>query len=458
MSKHSGFLIALFAFILVLPCRSAAEDAPLPAMPAAIDLRDGDTLVFLGDSITHQRLYTQYVEDFFYQRFPDRRIRFHNAGIGGAQAWDALARVGRDVLHYKPRYVTILLGMNDGRYQPFNQEIFAKYQRDMTELIAKLRRGGTTPILMSPTMFDARAARLNKRRQRSPEMLAQYNSVLAYFGRWLQDVAMESGTGYVDMFGPLNDLTSEAREKDPSFTLIRDAIHPDAPGQIVMAYAMIEDMGLRKALSSIRIVPTPRGELRAFVSGGTLENLKTTDSGLSFDWTSNGLPWVLPEEAQLGVDLLKLGHRATREALEVHGLPAGQYELVIDDVVVGRWSDTALSRHIELQSNTKTPQYQQALKVAMLNKARNEGPVRKLRDGWRIFQRWARTDGSLDNQDLTDANREAAARAAAAQREQLSGLEANINESETEARKIEDEIYKANQPVTRHYVLRTIQP
>jgi hypothetical protein len=34
----------------------------------SLDLKDGDTLVFLGDSITHQCLYTQYIEDFFYTR------------------------------------------------------------------------------------------------------------------------------------------------------------------------------------------------------------------------------------------------------------------------------------------------------------------------------------------------------------------------------------------------------
>src|SRR5690242_15012298 len=36
-----------------------------------LDLKDGDTVVFLGDSITHQCLYTQYLEDFFYTRYPN---------------------------------------------------------------------------------------------------------------------------------------------------------------------------------------------------------------------------------------------------------------------------------------------------------------------------------------------------------------------------------------------------
>ena len=447
-------LLSVFNFAnTTVNAQSAATDATsLAALPAKIDLHDGDTFVFLGDSITHQRLYTQYVEDFFYQRFPDRRIHFHNAGIGGARAWDALARVSRDVLDYKPRYVSVLLGMNDGSYQPFNPEIFATYQNDMTQLVSKIRAAGATPVLMSPTMFDSRAARLreNPQRPRSAEMLSQYNSVLAYYGRWLQDVAVESGLGYVDMFGPLNDLTLEARESDPSFTLIKDAIHPDPPGQVVMAFAMIDDMGLRSQLSNIRIQPLANGTLKAFSAGGKVDNLKKTDNGLEFNWTAKGLPWVLPEEAQPGAKLLHLGHKASKEGLEVHGLEPGTYEVTIDDVVVGKFSDVALSRHIELQENPRTPQYQQALEVAMLNKQKNEGPVKELRDGWRTFQSWARHDRDLEaqpnNKELQAVTEKEFAR--------LQDLEATIQKAEAGAKQMEDEIYMKNQPVTRHYVIR----
>jgi len=58
----------------------ASQGAPAPAPAPAparefkpildkIDLKDGDTLVFLGDSITHQCLYTQYIEDYFYMEW-----------------------------------------------------------------------------------------------------------------------------------------------------------------------------------------------------------------------------------------------------------------------------------------------------------------------------------------------------------------------------------------------------
>ncbi len=74
------FLMMLLAAVFA-PCLPAMADE-LPAPVTKLDLQDGDTLVFLGDSITHQCLYTQYVEDYFYTRYPKLRIKFHNAGVG----------------------------------------------------------------------------------------------------------------------------------------------------------------------------------------------------------------------------------------------------------------------------------------------------------------------------------------------------------------------------------------
>ena len=71
----------LLAILCVaVTCLGAAE---FKKPVTSLDLQNGDTLVFLGDSITHQVLYTQYVEDYYYTRYPNRRIRFHNAGVSG---------------------------------------------------------------------------------------------------------------------------------------------------------------------------------------------------------------------------------------------------------------------------------------------------------------------------------------------------------------------------------------
>lgn len=429
----------------------ATKEAYAPKAPLKkLDLQDGDSFVFLGDSITHQCLYTQYVEDFFYQRMPHIRLKFHNSGVGGARAWDALARFDEDVAAYKPKYVSVLLGMNDGTYRSYDQATFDAYHRDMTTVVEKIVATGATPILMTPTMYDSRASRMFPRKGRtySEGLLTQYNSVLTYYGTWLREVAAENGYGFVDMWGPLNNLTIAARKTDPAFTIIKDAVHPDAPGQAVMAVAMINDLGLKAPLSNIRLQLSGKADPKATSMGGTVSDLKKTEKGVEFTWHAKGLPWVLPEEAAIGVNLTKLGHKNSREGFEVHGLSPGRYELSIDGTVVGTWASEQLSRHIELQANNKTPQHQQALKVAHLNRDRNSGPVRNLRNEWRLFQGYARAKRDAQTDE---------ARAKVAQMEKrLEGLSERVASHAAEAKKIEDQIFEVNQPVARKYVLSKV--
>jgi len=371
--------------------KAAPQAAEAPSkfakMLAPIELKDGDRFVFLGDSITHQCLYTQYVEDFYYTRFPQLRIHFYNCGIGGDRAADALARFDGDVAIHKPRYVTILLGMNDGAYRDFDQQTFETYQKDMTELLDRLAKIGAVAVPMTPTMHDARAARLRGKSKEPRD--TYYNGVLALYGAWLREVAQVRGLGFVDMYAPLNQLTLVARQKDPNFTLIKDAVHPDAPGQVIMASAILSDLCARSSVSSITIQEVA-GKLAATAANGKLSDFSATDDAIRFTFLANALPWVLPEEAMPGYHMIHAGHRYGIEAFSAKNLKPGKYELKIDGQSVGTWTDAQLAFRVELEANAKTPQYQQALRVAMLNKERNDQAVRPLRNLWLKVKVWNR--------------------------------------------------------------------
>jgi lysophospholipase L1-like esterase len=446
MSRIVPRLVALsfVAFVAGPAAMLPAQDFPAPLH--SLNLEDGDCVVFLGDSITHQRLYTQYVEDFFYTRYPNKRIRFHNAGVGGARAWDALQRFDRDVASYKPKYVTILLGMNDGAYQPFNQEIFDTYMKDMNEVVEKIKAAGATPVLMTPTMLDARAARMKDKDGPAQEF---YNSTLAYYGTWLRDVAQQNGYGFVDMWSPLNNITINERETNPKFTLIEDAVHPGPSGQLIMAYAILDDLGLRGPVSTIRINAAGK-KAKPQATGGSIDGIESTQNGIAFTWKADALPFVVPEAAAQGAELLHLGHRASREALTVSGLSPGIYELLIDDEVVGKYSAARLADGIELQENEKTPQHHQAAQVAELNKKRNDGPIGALRGEWLRFQRYARTKQEVadqpDNAKAAEQLKELEA--------QNDGMEERVVKAEAEAKAIEDEIFKINKPQPHRYEIR----
>src|SRR5712692_10805534 len=83
-------------------------------------LQDGDRVVFYGDSITDQRLYTTFAETYVLTRFPALRVKFVHSGWGGDRVSGGGGgpidvRLRRDVIAYRPTVMTIMLGMNAGR-------------------------------------------------------------------------------------------------------------------------------------------------------------------------------------------------------------------------------------------------------------------------------------------------------------------------------------------------------
>ncbi len=443
-------IVVLIASLVPLMAQQTQAPAPAPELKpilSGIELKDGDTLVFLGDSITHQCLYTQYIEDYFYTRYPDRRISFHNSGVGGDKAEDALARFDDDVAAFKPKYVTILLGMNDGSYTKFEPQIFETYEKGMTALLDKIAAMGALAIPMTPTMHDSRAARMRKP---SEPRDTYYNSVLAFYGTWLREIASQRGLGFVNMWAPLNDLTMNQRKKDPNFTLIPDAVHPGPTGQVVMATAIIDNMIPRSSVSHIIVRQQPKtGKFTITAANGKATDLQAADDKINFTFKANALPWVLPPEAGGGYALTHAGHRYSNEKITVGNLKPGKYELRIDGELVGTYTDGQLAFGVELECNEKTPQYQQALKVAMLNKERNEKAVRPERGLWVSLKVKRRELRKLEEGTDKDA---AAARRAEFEK-WLPEFKAGVAEKIALARQLEDQIYGINKPVERKYEL-----
>jgi lysophospholipase L1-like esterase len=124
-------------------------------------LHEGDRVVFYGDSITAQRLYTRFIEDFALTRYPQMHVTFWNAGIPGDTVYggytgDMPTRLKRDLLPHQPTMITIMLGMNDGYYMAFNQKYLDVYKEGYRKLLDTLQSGvpAARVTLISPTPYD----------------------------------------------------------------------------------------------------------------------------------------------------------------------------------------------------------------------------------------------------------------------------------------------------------------
>jgi len=284
--------VPVFAIGIVLACLTfSVSGIAFEKTTGDVKLSDGDTMVLAGDSITHQCLYTQYIEDYYYTRYPNKHIHIYNAGVSGDKAGDVLVRFKEDIAKFKPKYVSVLIGMNDGEYTRFEDSIFNTYRDDMLKLIERIDDIGAKSILITPTMYDLRVALMGRSWVEADEARRiHYDAVLAFYGAWVREQANQRGLGFVNMYEPLNRLTRRQRRTDAEFTMIEDGVHPAPNGQIVMAMAFLRDIGAMPVVSAIDIIRTEDG-WRVEATNGEVSDAGSEE--LSFKFKAKSLPWVV---------------------------------------------------------------------------------------------------------------------------------------------------------------------
>lgn len=351
-----------------------------------------DTVVFAGDSITHQCIYTQFVENFLYTRYHDLQLRCFNTGISGDKALDLLNRFDEDVAFKKPQWVTVLLGMNDGRYQDYSHENFGTYKKHMKQVLEKIKSLDAEAIVLSPTMFDQQQYRLKHEagnfRFSRLNAHENYNAKLGMYSGWLRATANDSKLNFVDFWGPMNDITASERINNSAFTLSPDSIHPDPNGMAIMATQLANYMkGSRAELPKVLI---------NFGSehSKNVKALKAEKGSLEALVAPVYLPWVLPATNEAGPEPFKyidnpmLGFEAimerygfNEEIIQITGLQSGKYNVLMNDkVVLKNISSAQLAAGIDISKNTTSPTYQQSLNVAQLNVKRNNEAMRPYRN------------------------------------------------------------------------------
>ena len=201
-------------------------------------LKNGDGVVFYGDSNTDQRLYTTFTETFIVTRFPNMDVSFTHSGWGGDRVTGGGGgpidvRLTRDVFAYKPTVMTIMLGMNDASYRPFDQPIFDRYARGYEHIVESVKSTvpGIRMTLIVPSPFDDVTQK--------PRFEGGYNAVLLRYGEFVKELAKKNGLDVADLNTSVVDATKKAFETDPADAskLNPDRVHPAPGGQLLMSAA-----------------------------------------------------------------------------------------------------------------------------------------------------------------------------------------------------------------------------
>lgn len=325
----------------IVPARAQAGGIPFA-------LRDGDRVVFYGDSITAQRLYTRFAEDFVVSRYPKMRITFLNAGVSGdmvagGHAGDMETRVQRDVAPLHPTVITVMLGMNDGRYTADFDKNFQAYAEGYRRLITALRHAapGARLYLIEPSPYDEIA---------HPPAIAGYNTVMVRYGKFVEELGRQGGIPVIDFNQPMTEALAAATRSDALMagSLLPDRIHPSPAGHWIMAAALAAGWHIDPVVS--RITLDARAHAVTEAERSTVTDLQAAGDKLT--WTELDQADPLPLEMndammQFMVKISGIGS-LDKEMLRVKGLTEPEYTLTIDGTPVGSFTREELDQGVNL--------------------------------------------------------------------------------------------------------------
>jgi len=346
-------------------CAALAPTFPASAHAQQFALHDGDTVVFYGDSITAQRLYTRFVEEFALTRYPSLHFRFVNAGVPGDTAYGGYAgavpqRVERDVAPFHPAMITVMLGMNDGGYVPEFEKIDAVFQKGYRDLLDALRKAAPSAdlTLITPTPYDEITHGTE---------FPGYSGTIAKNAEDVLQIGAElqaSGDKTLltaDFHRPLTDALERAKAEFPQLAplLIPDRIHPAEAGHWIAATTLMSAWHVDPVVSSVALNAASTAIIRAYHA--TVSKLQKSPSGLTWTQLDEALPLPLDMNNAMTPMLLKVSNIAEfdREMLRVESLDPGRYQLLIDGKPIAVFSRDELEHGVNL-ALYKTPMLDQA--------------------------------------------------------------------------------------------------
>ena len=212
-----------------------------------IKLKDGDTIVYFGDSITQFGAkpggYVSLVRETIDQAYPDKNINVIGAGIGGNKVTDLQKRVERDVLSHKPSIVVIYVGINDvwhwTKPHPVTKAkregtTAENYAAGLREIVDKVQASGATVILCTPSVISEKIA------PKDPNyvLLEQYADIV-------RSVSREKGTHLIDLREKfVSYLTEHNKQGRSKGVLTFDTVHMNSAGNGFIAKHMLNALNV----------------------------------------------------------------------------------------------------------------------------------------------------------------------------------------------------------------------
>jgi lysophospholipase L1-like esterase len=325
-------------------------------------LRNGDRVLFLGNTFIERDRYHGYLEAMLTSRFVGKSVIFRNMGWAGDTVSIQerplnFGTLGDHIAGYKPTVTFVSYGANEA----FDGEAAVPAFIDgYRKTLAMLEKIGSRVVMIGPLRHESLGAPL-------PDP-AEHNRVLLKYVSALRELANEQKLPFIDLY---HDLSPEWAYQPPNVPLTDNGMHLNAIGYRQAALLTDRLLGRPWHTWSVRL---GRGE--PVVHGAALSKTEASMNGAKFEAVSVMLP-VPPG----GTDILPVLHRLEADAtkhprdagapvgphefrkLFVEGLTPGRYVLKIDGQPVASGNEIDWVSGVQIESG---PEFEQAERLRKL--------------------------------------------------------------------------------------------
>jgi lysophospholipase L1-like esterase len=317
-----------------------------PFARADFAITNGDTVVFLGDSITAAREYGEIIEDYTLLRFPQWKVEFINAGKGGETAKQSLARLDQDVFGRGATLVTVAYGINDiGWGFHADAEHKQEYLDAIGEIVERCAKHGVRVFICSAAITAE-----NPDKAEAGFLQKMCDEGLA--------LAKAKGAGTIDVQRSMREiqrrvLAANATKTDQEKRMlmhVADGVHLNDLGQTAMAFAILKGLNAPAEVSAVTI-NAPQGLVTAS-ENCRISAVRPTRDGLRFTRTDERWPFNFGLLWSLNELYIPFGDELNRYLLTLTGLPAGQYDVTAGGRALGDWNADDLARGVNIASAT----------------------------------------------------------------------------------------------------------
>jgi lysophospholipase L1-like esterase len=243
----------LFARLALLAALAAAA----PGARAELAVKSGDTIAFMGDSITqggnNKGGYVSLVMSAL--KSQGLEVKHIPAGKSGHKSTDMLARLDADVISKKPQWMTLSCGVNDVWHfklvlgdRVFQGVGIEDYKKNIRAIIEKCQAADIKVMVLTSTMIgEDQSKELN-------QMMVPYND-------FLREIAKEKGCLLADLNADMQaalkkfpDVPGKPKTFGKYFyggellnKLTTDGCHMNAEGNKMMARGVLRAFGMSDA-------------------------------------------------------------------------------------------------------------------------------------------------------------------------------------------------------------------